>query len=210
MINDKTYYELLSADEFMARCIRECLDKMYRLSEPSITLGELKKEGEKQTPEERESEPVFEQHYLPQEVYTEIVRLYADIFGFSMEWKDNVDFLCDNLFNGGKREVYKADADGEFRKTYEDTPKLADAIGEENAEKVKSIIEDIKNFYNFNHQYQQFSFNVMNFSPTSNKDTVEKYWREHGKPEFKINEDKWFKEDDDEYNHAECNYGDER
>ena len=38
----------------------------------------------------------------------------------------------------------------------------------------------------------------MNFSPTSNRDIVEKYWREHGSPDFTINEDKWFKEDDEE------------
>lgn len=204
MINDKTYYELLSADEFMTRCINECLDKMYQLSEPSITWGELKEQGEKQEPEERKREPMFERHYLPQEVYLEIVRLYANIFGFNMEWKENIEFLCDNLFNGGRKEVYKEDANGDFRKTYEDTPKLADAIGTENAEKVKTIIEDIKNFYNFNRQYQQFSFNVMNFSPTCNKDTVEKYWREHGKPDFTIDEDKWFKED-----YEEDDYGDE-
>lgn len=204
MVNSKTYYELLSSDEFMTRCINECLDKMYQLSEPSITLDELKKQGEKQTSEERKREPMFEQHYLPQEVCAEIVRLYANIFGFNMEWKENIEFLCGNLFNGGRKEVYKEDANGKFRKTYEDTPKLADAIGEENAEKVKTIIEDIKNFYNFNHSYQTFSFNVMNFSPTSNKETVEKYWREHGSPDFTIDEDKWFKEDD-----VEDDYGDE-
>ena len=89
-------------------------------------------------------------------------------------------------------------------KEYEDTPKLRDVIGEENAEKVKKMITDIKNFYRFNMKYQTFTFNVMNFSPTSNKETVEKYWREHGVPDFTINEDKWFKEEDEEEN-----YGDE-
>ena len=66
------------------------------------------------------------------------------------------------------------------------------------------MITDIKNFYRFNMKYQTFTFNVMNFSPTSNKETVEKYWREHGVPDFTINEDKWFKEEDEEEN-----YGDE-
>ena len=71
-------------------------------------------------------------------------------------------------------------------------------------EKVKKMITDIKNFYRFNMKYQTFTFNVMNFSPTSNKETVEEYWRKHGIPEFTINEDKWFKEEDEEEN-----YGDE-
>ena len=53
MINDKTYYELLRSDDYMLRCVNECLDKMYRLSEPSITLDELKEQEKRQTPEKR-------------------------------------------------------------------------------------------------------------------------------------------------------------
>ena len=51
MVNDKTYYKLLRSDDYMLRCINECLDKMYRLSEPPITLDELKEQEKKQTPE---------------------------------------------------------------------------------------------------------------------------------------------------------------
>lgn len=204
MINDKTYYELLRSDDYMLRCVNECLDKMYRLSEPSITLDELKEQEKRQTPEKRKKEPMYEQHYLPEEAYIEIMRIYANIYGFDSNWEENVELLCTDLFNGGRKEAYKKDAEGKMRKTYESTPKLADVIGEENAGKIKSIIEDIKNYYKFDYRYQQFSFNVMNFSPTSNKDIVEKYWREHGRPDFTINEDKWFKEEDDE----EDDYGD--
>ena len=198
MVNDKTYYKLLRSDDYMLRCINECLDKMYRLSEPPITLDELKEQEKKQTPEKRKKEPTYEQHYLPEEVYIEIMRIYANIYGFDSNWEENVELLCNDLFNGGRKEAYKKDAEGKMRKTYESMPKLADVIGEKDAEKVKSIIEDIKNYYKFDYRYQQFSFNVMNFSPTSNKDIVEKYWREHGRPDFTINEDKWFKEDDEE------------
>lgn len=204
MINDKTYYELLNSKDYMVRCVNECLDKMYALSEPPITLAQLKETFKDIPKEEQGKEPAYEQHYLPAEVYKTILEHYSDVFGFKPTWDDDVVILSNDLFNGGRKSVYKKDEDERMRKVYEDTPKLADVIGEENAEKVKTMITDIKNFYRFNMKYQTFTFNVMNFSPTSNKETVEKYWREHGIPDFTINEDKWFKEEDEEEN-----YGDE-
>lgn len=204
MINDKTYYELLNSKDYMVRCVNECLDKMYTLSEPPITLAQLKETFKDIPKEEQEKEPAYEQHYLPSEVYKAILEHYSDVFGFKPTWDDDVVILSNDLFNGGKKDVYRKDKNGISQKEYEDTPKLRDVIGEENAEKVKKMITDIKNFYRFNMKYQTFTFNVMNFSPTSNKETVEKYWREHGVPDFTINEDKWFKEEDEEEN-----YGDE-
>ena len=204
MINDKTYYELLNSKDYMVRCVNECLDKMYTLSEPPITLAQLKETFKDIPKEEQEKEPAYEQHYLPAEVYKAILEHYSDVFGFKPTWDDDVVILSNDLFNGGKKDVYRKDINGKSQKEYEDTPKLRDVIGEENAEKVKKMITDIKNFYRFNMKYQTFTFNVMNFSPTSDKETVEEYWRKHGIPEFTINEDKWFKEEDEEEN-----YGDE-
>lgn len=204
MFNDKTYYELLNSKDYMVRCVNECLDKMYTLSEPPITLAQLKETFKDIPKEEQKKEPAYKQHYLPAEVYEAILEHYSDIFGFKPTWDDDVVILSNDLFNGGKKDVYRKDENGISQKEYEDTPKLRDVIGEENAEKVKKMITDIKNFYRFNMKYQTFTFNVMNFSPTSNKETVEKYWREHGVPDFTINEDKWFKEEEDE----EENYGD--
>ena len=204
MINDKTYYELLNSKDYMVRCVNECLDKMYTLSEPPITLAQLKETFKDIPKEEQEKEPAYEQHYLPAEVYKAILEHYSDVFGFKPTWDDDVVILSNDLFNGGKKDVYRKDKNGISQKEYEDTPKLRDVIGEENAEKVKKMITDIKNFYRFNMKYQTFTFNVMSFSPTSDKETVEKYWREHGSPDFTIDEDKWFKEDDEE-----DDYGDE-
>ena len=206
-MNYSTYLKLLISNDFMEDCIRECLNKMYELSEPSITLDEIKEQNKNLSKEEMDADPTYKHHYLPSEVFSEVLEHYADIYGFSPKWENYISLLSFDLFNGGRKSVYKKDETGECRKACEETPKLSDVIGEENAEKVKTMIDDNKNYNHINADYQSFSFNVANYSPSSNKDDVEKYWREHGKPDYTINEDKWFKEtDEDEDYDNECGH----
>lgn len=200
MMNYNTYLELLSSNDFMDNCIRECLNKMYELSEPSITLDRIKEQNKNLSKEEMDADPTYKHHYLPSEVFSEVLEHYADVYGFSPKWGNYIELLTFDLLNGGRKSVYKKDETGECRRTYEEMPKLSEVIGNENAEKVKGMIDDIKKYYHINADYQSFSFNVVNYSPSSNKEAVEQYWREHGKSDYTINEDKWFKETDDEEN----------
>ena len=112
MVNDKTYYKLLRSDDYMLRCINECLDKMYRLSEPPITLDELKEQEKKQTPEKRKKEPTYEQHYLPEEILN-LLRDNArisveDISAMTKKSVEEVKSIIQQLENDGVIMKYAA------------------------------------------------------------------------------------------------------
>ena len=79
-------------------------------------------------------------------------------------------------------------------------------MDDETYEKVCKFMDMANGFYNWNRDLNAFYFNISNYSPCSNRETVEKWWHEHGDPNFKLPDDSWWTdtwddmEEDDEEN----------
>ena len=107
--------------------------------------------------------------------------------------------------------AYKA-IEEDFVEAYELKSQLPDIIeilkGYFKAPIVDKWIEpkSASGFYNWNRDINAFYFNISNYSPCSNRETVERWWHEHGDPDFKLPDDSWWTdtwddvegEDDDE------------
>lgn len=171
---------MLDRDKIIREAIDRCLEEMYQKSQPHTSYydyvarakrGEIKKD-----------EAIFERHYLNRKQFDYICNKYIKAFRLQNEWKDNISFLVDNLKEGSYKTVYKPLIEGgEPCRMAEKMPPIQDIIGEENAKKLFDYIEKVKNFYHFDREEETFSINLcLGVSPTSNPETVKKYWKSQG------------------------------
>ena len=65
-------------------------------------------------------------------------------------------------------------------------------MDEKTYEKAAKFLDMANNFYNWNVDLNKFLFNISNYSPCSNRETVEKWWHEHGDPDFKLPDDNYW------------------
>lgn len=171
----------------LERAVEECLDEMYRKSQPSITWEEVLK-GHKEG-KYSENNTVIDQHYLSQDEYTDIKERYMHMYNIHNDWKDSADLMIEYLEKGGTKDKYIPAVTDETGyhpgyRGYEKTPKLIDALkeflSEEDAqkatEKVFELMNDCKNFYRGDAEESSFSFTLMNYSPNSCKDKVQEFW----------------------------------
>ena len=174
--------------DVLIQAIDECVREMYELSQPPGDLTEIRRLAKEGL--EDEKHPFYKQHFLPQEIFTEILESYMDAYGVKSTWNYHVDTIKDYLKNGGTYTDY---SDG--KKTYRHTEKLEDLIGKEHAEIVFNLINKCQGYYLFNGDENTFRFNVcLGSSPTSNRKTVEEYWSEKNGEQFKVNDREDWKE----------------
>lgn len=174
-MNEYIDNKLPSHKDIMKRAVRECLDVMFRLSQPSITLDKLERM-------EKNKEIVYqERYYLPSDVFEYIKDHFMYIYGIKSGWKDHVDILSEYIFDGGHKIVPKTTKDpfglkklGPLKLSDKDTTALMNRI------------DDCKKFYSFDADEQKFSWALFNYGPSSNAESVEEYWRNNGQPDFKI------------------------
>ena len=158
----KSRYDLIE------QVIMDCLDELFRASQPSITLDEYK--------EKCKSDPTkhwFEYHYLSQEQFTDIEESYIYAYRIRNEFHDNMECVKEYLKNGGTKDKWITPEDGSpGYRGYEKTPKLSELIGEEAAQKALDLIEECNKFYQPHTEENRFRFNVSNFGPCCNIETV--------------------------------------
>lgn len=179
---------MLDKDKIMEEAMIRCYREMYRKAQPRgnfdryrrmIKNGELPKDTR-----------IYERHYLPQKEFEYILNKYVKAYRFENQWRSDVELILDNIKNGGYKEIYKNE-----RKDVEHI-KLQDKIGEENVAKVIEFIEDLKDFYQFDNYESTFKASIaLGCSPTSNPETVKKYWESQGVT-VDIDEKKDLTEDD--------------
>lgn len=202
---------MLDKDTIMREAIDRCLSEMFEKAQPRANWHaylELAKRG-KISKDER----VYERHYLSDTEFNYIANKYKKAYGFKRHWKDDCDWILHNLKEGGYRDAWIKDEDGDKHCGSEKTKPLNELIGNESAEKVYQLIEDFKDFYRFDREESVFDFNVyLGCSPTSNAQTVIDYWKSVG-IDIEINEKKGLTEDDfweiDMYGHKLEDEGEE-
>lgn len=179
-------------NDILCQALDECLYDMYKWSQPSIDLKELIDSGYTFTKEDK----IYDRHYLSEENYKYIKDNYVYAYGMKDSWKDNFETLLSYLIEGGLKDKWiERDGDQPGYRGYEKLPPLKDFIGEENTDKAISLIKECRDFYYHDREENNFGINLALYmpSPTSNKEMVEKYWKEHDREDFSIND---FKIDD--------------
>jgi hypothetical protein len=165
--------------KMIEEAILKCYKELYKMAQPSADLDELirlAKEGK-----EDSKMPFYRQHYLSQENYVYICDMFMDAYNIKCPWEDHCDTVISYLENGGKKDKYIKPDNAPGYRGYEDTPKLSDVIGEENAKKAIDLIKECRGFYRLNSEENSFRFTVMDASPTTNKQEVIDYWKSQGK-----------------------------
>lgn len=188
----------------MKEAIDRCLEEMYQKSQPKGSYLEYVKFAQEGLI--TKDDLVFERHYLCKNQFEYILNKYKKSYGFENQWIRNIDFLVDNLKQGGYKTVYKPlHEGGDPARTAEKIPPIDQIIGKENAEKLFKYIEDVKNFYRFDRNEEIFTANIaLGASPTSNANIVKEYWKSKGKDieidETELSQDEYWEIDE----YGEC------
>ena len=173
----------------LSQAIDSCLDLMYRASYPSVTLEEYMAEHEKfETREEKENARLFESHYLPWKVYRAIEEDFVEAYDLKSPLPDIIEVLK-GYFKEPIVDKWIEGKEGEAGHRGYEKPEPMD---EETYKKVEAFMDMANEFYNWNRDYNTFAFNISNYSPCSNRETVERWHHEHGDPDFKLPDDSWW------------------
>lgn len=179
----------MNRKDIIQKAINECYREMYAKAQPAADFDALIEGKKNGTVEDSAENPIFQRYYLSQAEFMYIRDKYMTAYRFVNDWKSNIEFLKECLKDGGYRDAYKEQENGEKYRCAEPTEHLDDLIGSENAEKVFKLISDLESFYRFDRDEETFSCAIaLGCSPTSNLKEVEEYWRNHGMPDFKIEE----------------------
>ena len=187
--NNKQYLDrpVVSRDDVVSDAINKCLDLMYRASYPSITLDEYKDQHKGMTDEEKDNSQLFNAHYLPEKTYNAMREDFVEAYGFAPELPGTIEILKD-YFKSPVIETWIKDEDGTGHKGYE----KPEPMNDETYKTVEKFLDMANGFFRWNRDLNTFSFNIANYSPCSNRDTVEKWWHEHGEPDFKLPPDEYW------------------
>ena len=190
----------ITRNKVIAEACTNMIKEMYRRAQPPVDI--MLYEGcYKKGILDPNKDRCYEWHYLPEQVQRQIVEDYLDAYGANDWLKRACEFLLRNFKEGGYRTVYKdIFNDGQKVRTSEETEKLDELIGKENAEKVYKLMDDFLGFYRTNMDEHAIRGAIFK-CPTSNPNTVIEKWG----PDFKI-DDSVYKDEDDEYDYRYKDY----
>lgn len=191
---------MLDRKEILERAYVECMSEMYAKSQPS---GDYKqyvqdvKDGKI-----GKDELIYERHYLSHEEFKYILNKYIAAYGMEEKWKSNIETLEQYFTEGGMKDKWiegHTDKDGfkhSGHRGYEKVAPIKEQIqtilqteigdectevGNKIAEAVMNTIKECKEFYRFDREENDFSCSIaLGASPTSNPDSVIKYWSSQG------------------------------
>ena len=201
---------MLTRKEVLERAVRDCFTEMYEKAQPSISWDQIIREFK--DGQRDKDERVYEQHYLSQEEFTYIVDKYMEAYNIKPHWKEDVEVIEDYLNKGGHKDKYipkKKDPDGFVHpgyRSYEEVPPIKELILKElykwidndnqcngAAEAITNLvmntIKECKDYYRFDSEEASFRYTTaLGASPTSNPETVKKFWKEKTGEDIKIEE----------------------
>ena len=186
----------------------DCLDEMYRQSQPSITWDEVVEQSK-----QNKDRHIWREHYLPQHLYMKIMEKYMYAYRIRDEWEGNVRVVEEYLEKGGTKDKYisaHTDATGyhpgyrgyekvesiavQFQKKLKEMNVLhGSSIAITLSDLLFSNIHDCKEFYKFDREEMGFRMDVSNYAPNSNIEAVREFYKD---TDIVINE---VLEEDEEY-----------
>lgn len=171
----------------------ECLDEMYRQSQPSITWDEVIEQSK-----QNKDRHIWREHYLPQHLYMKIMEKYMGAYRIRDEWEGNVKIIEDYLEKGGIKDKYISaytDSTGYHpgHRGYEEVESIViqfqKKLKEMNVEGGSSIaltlsdilfanLKECKEFYKINREEIGFRMDVSNYAPNSNIEAVREFYKD--------------------------------
>lgn len=189
---------MLDRDVIIKRAIDECMEEMYLKAQPSVSYKELIEKVKFGEIEDSHENPVYNRYYLSQEEFEYIKNKYSEAYEFKPHWREDIEILEEYLTKGGNKDFYipeTMEEDGSTHPGYRSFAKvkplkeqLKEIIHDDKkldkvVNVVMSTIKDCKDYYRFDRTQEIFDFHIcLGASPTTNKDTVKKYWESKGKP----------------------------
>ena len=188
---------MLDRDVIIKRAIDECMEEMYLKAQPSVSYKELIEKVKSGEIEDSHENPVYNRYYLSQEEFEYIRNKYVEAYDFTPHWRENIEWLEKYLLEGGNRDKFipeTMEEDGSTHpgyRSYEEVKPLKEQLkdiihDDKQLNKVFDIvmntIKGCKDYYRFDQINEIFNYHIcLGASPTSNKETVKKYWESQGK-----------------------------
>ena len=187
--------DLLSRQEILNKAYHDCMCEMYAKAQPEADWDNILEEYRtgKLTKDDR--------------VYDK----YKEAYNIKKTWVPNLEFLEELLTEGGMKDKYNpdwTDKNGNHHPGYRSAEKVkplkeqienllttydSSDISKEIANNIfELVINNIKNykdFYKFDREEDEFDINIsLGASPTSNAETVKKWWKENYNQDIEIEE----------------------
>lgn len=188
---------MIDRDIILKKAVDECMEEMYSKAQPSVNFKELIQKVKSGEVEDSRDNPVYDRHYLSMEEFEYIRNKYAEAYGLKSHWIPNIELLKNYLKEGGTKDKYIPETMEENGfvhpgyRSYEKVKPLKEQLkeyisDEETLNKIVDVIfntiGECKNFYSFDRELSDFNVSIaLGASPTSNKETVKKYWESQGK-----------------------------
>ena len=176
---------MINRSQILDQAMHNCLVEMYKWAQPSIDLNKLLDSGFKDSLEN----PLYKRHYLSQENFIYLRDSFKTAYGIVDNWDYTFSTLIDYLVKGGLEDDYKPSTkDRPGYRDYKKVPPINTIINNEDTQKCLTYIDKCRKFYK-GHSIEVTQFNIsisLGGSPNSNKDFVQKYWKNNGYPEFTI------------------------
>lgn len=190
---------MLDRQKIIEKAFHDCMKEMYARSQPSVDYDQLLEDAK--SGKIGKDEAVYERYYLSTEEFNHIRWKYIEAYNIKESWTSNIELLEKYLNEGGTKDKYiKAHTD-EYGyhpgyRGYEKVAPIRDQIqqiikeeigdecvgcGNKIADAVMNIIKNCKEFYKFDREESSFSCSLaLGASPSSNPETVKKYWKTQG------------------------------
>lgn len=183
---------MITRNDILWKGVEECLDKMYRASQPSITWAEICEKA-KQDKENGVEHYYWREHYLSKEEQDDIYYEFSKAYRAVNEWIDDCDTVIKYLEEGGIKDKWiERDGDSPGYRGYEDVAPISKQIysilneyelyhKDMHDELTKAVLETIKNcrdFFHFDRDAEKFMFNIMNYAPNTNIETVREIYKD--------------------------------
>lgn len=194
----------IDRESVLLQAVEDCYREMFAKAQPTADWDNLIQEYKEGKINEEKDGPVYDRHYLSYHEYVYIINKYIEAYNIKSEWNDHIDILKKYLVEGGSKATYingRTDENGDYHpghKGYEEVAPIVEHIkkiildeydgnkevtsdvAQNVANKVIELINTCQNFYRFNMDECKFRNTLaMGATPTSNAETVKKWWKDH-------------------------------
>ena len=198
---------MLDRTKVLEKAVEDCFREMYAKAQPMADWDNIVEEYK--SGKIGKDEPVYNRHYLSHEEFIYILNKYMTAYRVASEWKEDVAIVEEYLEKGGSKDKYikeHTDENGDYHpgyRSYEKVPPIKEQIfkclcnyaqehiAEDMTDDIYKIvmgtIKECKEFYRFDKDESDFRFTItLGASPTSNKETVKKWWKDNYNVDIEI------------------------
>jgi len=203
----------IDRESILLEAVNDCYREMFAKAQPSADWDNLVQEYKEGKIDIEKDGPIYDRHYLSYHEYVYIIDKYIEAYKIKSGWNDHIDLLKEYLVEGGSKDKYikeHTDENGNYHPGYRGYEKVAPmvehikkiiydeydgngeiaaTVAQNVANKVIELIDTCQNFYRFNIDECKFR-NTLAFgaTPTSNAETVKKWWKDHYNMDIEIKE----------------------